>query len=261
MKLPNTKNSNHLNSYKKGYRLALDQKDIHFIPGTIQRDPELANYFHEGYQQAQLDQQKLIEADGQSKWHKRFVWIVIMILGGLATATSMINDFEKNRQQTDSDQLPKPTPTKNNLSGQNELSLLSTQQRNDLNLSKQEQIKQAINIKSSLHNSHLIFLSHSLADSHNILLDWKATIPKTTRKIHFQAITNTKPNGLRIQWIFKNVLIKQEKTLPSKNNKDHFKISSSIQLASRWAGEWTIQLIDESNNVIYRNQFNYSKSQ
>ena len=259
MKLPDTKDPNQLNAYKKGYRLALDQKDSSFMPGTIRRHPELANYFHDGYQQAQIAQQTVAAIAEQSKWRKRFVWILIMLLGGLATGASIINDFEKS-QQALQDKTKQTTDIDNKTTDQNVLSILSQQQRDDLILSRQERRLQAVDIHSAVYNQ-LKFSQATLMNTEATLIAWQTTIPKKTKKLQFQAFTNIKLDELRIQWVFKDQLIKQETILPVQDDKNKLKITSNIQLASRWAGRWTIQIINASNNVIYRNHFNYIKNE
>ena len=247
MKLPNTNNSLHLNAFKKGYRLALDNKDLSLMPATIRNSMELSRYFEEGFQQSYSDQQIAVESTQKSQWKKRFIWLIIMILGGLASSFSMIKSYEKEVEAT---QTNKTEP--NNLTS---LTLLSDEERKDLLLSINEQNKQKIISFSSIYPSSIKFTNPILVNSSKKVLKQGKVIPKNIKSLQFNVQTTEIKNNLKLQWIHQTSLIKEADILPSQT----LQISSQINLASRWYGKWTIQIINEDKQTIFRYQFNYIK--
>jgi hypothetical protein len=248
MKLPSTTNHHEINAFKKGYRLALDKRPKDIIPSTIKRHEQLRFYFEEGYQQAQDDLENSEHEANKPQWIKRFIWLTVMILGGLATAASIVNSYEKenlNKQPIAAKKRPNTTIT--------ELSLLSKNERKDLTQSRQDQQhKKIINTQSKIISSKITFKNPHIKQLNGKILDWQKTIPKNIKNITFKTEINYLDSPLKLQWIFKNHLIKEEKI-----NKRQF--SSKITLASNWSGFWLLQVINTDKEVLLRYNFNYIK--
>jgi hypothetical protein len=253
MKLPNTTNSLHLNAFKKGYRLALDKKKLTSMPSTIKIDSQLSTYFEQGWQQSQDDQQQAIYEANKPQWNKRFVWLIIIILGGLATAYSMIYNYKKEQAQTKNN-IPKTANKPKNISLA-ELSLLSPAARQDLTLTKLAQHnKTTIDTHSTVISSEVKFNNPQLTDKQKNLLNWQKILPKYIKQIIFKINLNKPVKNFKIQWFYQDKLIQEEK-INGKNKA----INSTIKLASGWAGKWTIQITNSNNRPVFRKHFTYIK--
>lgn len=141
-----------------------------------------------------------------------------------------------------------------------ELSLLSNAQREDLVLNKLELLQQqsnevmpqmvidsSITVKSALLTTHI--QNKQAVDS---LI---GTVPKRIRKLYFfTEIEDAEDKALYHRWIFKN----QEMALIELEiNSNLYRTWSSKQMSSAWQGLWTVELLNENRDVIYRQSFQY----
>lgn len=246
MKLPKTGNSSQLNAFQKGYRLALEDKPLSMVPATIKEHHDLLAFFEDGWQQARTDENLSSNESINTLWKKRFTWLTIMILGGLATAVSIINKYESSQPKQQSIE-EKDTPKLN------EIALLTEAERSDLALSKQElKPRQKFNIYSKLEPSKQTVLDPTLSDGDKQIFQQQRVVPKNIKQLQFSATLSSNNKGIKIQWIYLDQLIKEEIIL-----KDSIK--SKIKLASNWSGKWTIQIVKNNNTIVYRQPFNYIK--
>jgi len=154
---------------------------------------------------------------------------------------------------------PKPTLTQPSNSTE-ELSLLSDTQRDDLILNQQEfqtQTSKQITL-SPLVKSNISIESAQLTSN---VVNKQATdilseqVPKQIRNLYFfTQVTGAKNQTLYHRWLFKN----QEMALiPLNINSNLYRTWSSKKMARAWQGQWTIEVLNENKDVIYRQSFKY----
>ncbi len=264
MQLPDTDNIHLQYAFKTGYRLALEGKTMSSMPSAIRREMAMRDYFQQGWEQGHQDVSEGLLNNVQPCWKCRFIWGSIMILGGAATAYSIIYSYEKEQAQLAQqaqiqyDQAALAT-THNPTSS---LSLLSPQQRQDLQANLAEYQKQLLPPLTPIIASP-IKISAALSPS-QIYLEQNIQIspehiPKYIRNLNF--LTNVKvstPQTLYHRWRFENQAI-STKTFYVKPPGNE--LISSQKMSSAWQGHWYIEVLNAQQEVIYRKTFIYGNHQ
>lgn len=99
MRLPDTQNAKELHAFKKGYRLATENKSLNNLPSEIRYDRALREYSQLGWDQAQEEIAAGLEASQQVPWRQRMAWLIMMVLGGIVTATVLINNINEEKRE------------------------------------------------------------------------------------------------------------------------------------------------------------------
>lgn len=259
MNIPDTDNEAHRFAFNKGYRTAQQGKPLSNIPGTMRSDPQMRMYFHMGWDQFQQDLENAEEAERtESPWIKRAIWLVTMVLGGIATGMIMIDNIEKSREPTqmvDTTQSigNNSTAKSNDLS----LSLLSDHARSDLAETKQdEQVeKRPLDpiVESTIRIETAQFTS-AIKDK-NVTDTFEGTVPKFIRELYFfTQIANAENSQIQHRWLHNGQIMA---TIPLTVSGDSFRTWSSKKLSSAWSGTWHVEVLNAENQVIYRASFNY----
>lgn len=98
MQLPDTRNANQLYAFKKGYRAALEGKNLNHMPSAMRYNPAMRDYFQQGWDQAQERLAEQMEKSAGNPWRHRAAWWLIMIIGGLATGAVLIKNIQQDQQ-------------------------------------------------------------------------------------------------------------------------------------------------------------------
>ncbi|MDX1347793.1 MAG: DUF2914 domain-containing protein [Thiomicrorhabdus chilensis] len=99
MRLPDTQNAKELHAFKKGYRLATENKTLNNLPSEIRYDRALREFSQLGWDQAQEEIAAGLEASQQVPWRQRLAWLIMMLLGGIVTATVLINNIKEEKRE------------------------------------------------------------------------------------------------------------------------------------------------------------------
>lgn len=99
MRLPDTQNAKELHAFKKGYRLATENKTLNNLPSEIRYDRALREFSQLGWDQAQEEIAAGLEASQQVPWRQRLAWLIMMVLGGIVTATVLINNIKEEKRE------------------------------------------------------------------------------------------------------------------------------------------------------------------
>lgn len=140
------------------------------------------------------------------------------------------------------------------------LSLLNPDARKDLKqLKQQAQSQAAITlhplIKSSIKIQQPV-LAEKVENRYPINL-LSSPVPKYIRQVYFFAqVQNAKGQTIYHRWLYKGKMMAE---VPLKIGSDQYRTWSSKHLSSAWAGRWTIEVLNEQKQPIYRFQFNYIK--
>ena len=141
-----------------------------------------------------------------------------------------------------------------------ELSILTNAQRQDLVLNKQEiaqpQFKTVAPQK--IINSNILIkkaLFTKLINNREPTESLGPKIPKQIRKIYFfNHLKGAENQTIYHRWIYKN----QEMALiPLTIHSNLYRTWSSKRMTSAWQGLWTVEVLDQDKNVIYRQTFQY----
>ncbi|GKT13020.1 MAG: hypothetical protein ISEC1_P2014 [Thiomicrorhabdus sp.] len=261
MQIPDTDNLDYQHAFKRGYRLGLEGKLLNSMPNTFRQDLHKRDYFQQGWDQAKED---LIHSDmlgSPTCWRCRITWYVVMILGGLATAYLIIHKYDAEQAYL-AQQAQRPNEQTPSLSRTESLALLSVAQRadiekNQLELAKASQALPPITpiVKSDIKISNVV-LSAAMENSAPSQ-PLQKQIPKYIREIYFfTQIENTNEQTLYHRWRYNNQYLA---TIPLtiKSTQRHF--WSSKKMSSAWQGQWYIEVINEQQDVIYRQSFIYGK--
>lgn len=284
MQLPDTDNIDYQYAFKQGYRMAVDGKRVTSMPSKVRRDMMMRDYFQQGWEQANEDMSLNYQIQNKPNWRNRFVWFAFMVLGGIATASLMIKNIEsdiaeqqariegsptKNNGQplTDSN---KPPAQDTNLANQSSvkvtnpdsalptLSLLSNQQRKDLELNKQQQVFDKPLILEPIIKSSIIVKQAVLSENVENrvpISPFEKSVPKYIRKLaFFTQIENANGQTIYHRWRTDKQILA---TIALSIGSNKFKTWSTKKLSSAWLGQWYIEVLDSNKNVIYRLSFNY----
>lgn len=141
-----------------------------------------------------------------------------------------------------------------------ELSILTKAQRQDLVLNKQEiaqpQLKTITPQKVIASNILIEEAQFSAAiDNREPSGSLGTKIPKQVRKIYFfNQLKGAENKTIYHRWVYKN----QEMALiPLTINSNLYRTWSSKRMTSAWQGLWTVEVLDQDKNVIYRQTFQY----
>lgn len=99
MNLPDTQNAHHVHAFKRGYRLALEGKPLLNMPSTFRYDRTLREYFEQGWSQANEELEAGHQASLEKPWRSRIAWTVVIVIGSIATAVSMVNGIKKDQAE------------------------------------------------------------------------------------------------------------------------------------------------------------------
>ena len=263
MDIPETNNIHFQYAFKAGYRLALEGKSAASMPSAIRRDLEMRDYFQQGWEQAQKDVSDGLAYNAQTCWKCRFIWGAVMILGGAATAYSIIYSYEKEqaelmqRHQSKIDQTATLTAQKTVA----DLSVLSYQERKDLlaNLAEEAQRPEPLPPLTAVVNDPHVQINRSVLTSglnHQQPIDaFDEFVPKYIRTLtFFTEIHVNKPETLTQRWRFNHQYLKTV-TLPIDNKRPA--VWSTIKMSSAWQGRWDVEVLNSKQDVIYRKTFKY----
>ncbi|WP_157833760.1 DUF2914 domain-containing protein [Hydrogenovibrio kuenenii] len=286
------------------------------IPSQIKLDGTMREYFQEGWHQYQDDLAEASESDTDSPWRNKVVWSLMGIFAGLATASLMIHNIQKEKQtshrqasetvqnidtkpsnistkatqtqpddfslittnqtpnqathsntkstststtqensKTKSNKLNKPT------SQSDTLSLLSSNERQDLSLAKQafdKPLSKSILtplVNTSIHISRAK-LTNTIIDKEPGSL-FAETVPKYVRKIYFfSQIQNAKGQTLYHRWLYNGQIMA---TIPLTVRSNNFRTWSSKRLSSAWSGDWAVEILNSQKQPIFRLNFKYAQ--
>ena len=262
-------------AFKTGYRLALKKGRLSQMPSYIRRSTELRIYFEQGWQQAHNE---LKSGHSFNKTHyirHRVTWIVMTALAGLATAfliskhAGSTNSFTQiwkpqYTQQTATQTAPTQTSTPASFEWQGaaagELSLLSeaeraslTTDKTQLGIANLEQIAVAPLVESSvIANTQL---AHQLDPAQTFEIN--SEIPKYIRLLNFDIkLAYTTNQTFTIRWLWQRQLI-QSRTYQAQQRK----IQSQLSLFSAGQGQWDVEILDPTGQVIYRYPFSYGQQE
>ena len=269
MRLPETDNIHYQYAFKKGYRMALEGKTMQHMPSDIRRDMALREYFQEGWQQAVDEATELQQQQNQPDWKHRFIWLAIMIAGGLATAAHMIYQIEEEQALQQATQKAEPTapidppapqPNSNSAASEPTLTLLTEAQRKDLIANQQQPNRppqQPLPLEPVQPSEIKVVESLFSRDIHqrSPVDPLSDSIPKYIRQVYFYTeIHHAKGQTLYHRWRTTTQILA---TIPFKVSSDRYRTWSSKRMASAWQGQWYVEVLDQQKHVIYRKGFNY----
>ena len=281
MQLPDTDNIDHQYAFKKGYRMAIDGKRVTSMPSNIRRDMGMRDYFQQGWEQAVEDMSLAQELHNKPDWRSRFIWFAFMILGGIATASLMINNIESEiaaqqalitGEQSNTSNQPasqksieqQNTTSSNDSNSNNEmpLSLLSKEQRADLELTqKQKAFVEKLELEPVIESTITILRAELSQDIEsrtpiNILQN---QVPKYIRKLNFfTEVSGANGQSIYHRWRTDTEILA---TVKLEIESNQYKTWSSKRLSSAWLGQWYVEVLDSNQNVIYRKPFYYGITQ
>lgn len=252
--------------------MAIEGKTMQHMPSDIRRDMTLRDYYQQGWEQATEDVGMAQAEMKKPNWRKRFIWFSVMVLGGLATGAHIIDLYESERTQQQvliSSETDSSSAEATQLSNQTnspatkteELSLLNTQQRQDLKLT-QAQASQNTNtplkleaISPSTITINNAVLAQDVVERKpvDVLTD---KVPKYIREVYFfTEINQAQGQTLYHRWRTANEILA---TIEFKVNSERYRTWSSKKMASAWVGQWYVEVLDQEQNVIYRKAFEYT---
>ncbi|HIE40629.1 MAG TPA: DUF2914 domain-containing protein [Thiomicrorhabdus sp.] len=264
MQIPETDNIHFQYAFKTGYRLALEGKTMANMPSAVRRDFEMRDYFQRGWEQGHQDVSEGLLNSVKTCWKCRFLWGAVMVLGGVATAYSIIYSYEKEQAQiAQQSQLQRDQATSSTAaSDEVKLSVLSPQQRMDLqaNLAEQANLPKPLPPLTPVIDSPINITTSQLSaqikdnKSVNTLSDH---VPKYIRTLHFLTqIEHANPQTIYHRWRFNNqYLSTQSFTIePPKST-----LISTQKMSSAWQGRWDIEVLNSEHDIISRKTFIYGK--
>ena len=139
------------------------------------------------------------------------------------------------------------------------LALLNPEARSDLKQLKQQNAQKSAQfafsplVKSPIHIKQAVLAEN--VKNRQPIHPLNSPVPKYIRQVYFfTQIENAKGQTIYHRWIYKNQIMAQ---VMLKINSPLYRTWSSKRLSSRWAGEWTIEILDADKQPIYRYQFHY----
>jgi hypothetical protein len=300
MRLPETHNAKHLYAFKKGFRLAYEGKALTQAPSDIRYDPAARAFFEQGWEQAQTEMVAQIEAaKSASPWRQRVAWYVMLMLGGGATALGLIQNIQQEKQEaaaispapsstlktpplaTEKSQQATPetitafeetspqAPVEAESTAENSvqddknnlpLTLLTTQQREDLNLTHEQYLAEqsprltAEKIVDSSIQIEQAVLSAEVVDKEPGET-FNNRVPKPVRQLYFfTQIKNGEGQTLYHRWIHND---REMALIPLTIHSNLYRTWSSKRLTSAWQGQWRVEILNQDKAVIYRQNFVY----
>ncbi len=265
MQIPETDNIHFQYAFKTGYRLALEGKTMASMPSAVRRDFDMRDYFQRGWEQGHQDVSEGLLNSVQTCWKCRFLWGGVMVLGGVATAYSIIYSYEKEQAQlAQQSQVQRDQQVTLNATAPHEvkLSVLSPQQREDLqaNLAEQANLPKPLPPLTPVINSPIKIITSQLSAQ---IKDGKPvdtlsdTVPKYIRTLNFfTQIKASKPQTLYHRWRFNNQYIS---TVPFTTEPPQSPLISSQKMSSAWQGRWDVEVLNAEHDIIYRKTFIYGR--
>jgi len=261
MQIPETDNIHFQYAFKKGYRLALDGKSMSSMPSAIRRDMEMRDYFQQGWEQAEADIAQGLLSNSQSCWRCRFVWGTVMILGGAATAYSIIHSYEVEQAELAAQHQSRiEQAALKNIDEEPDLEVLSANQRLDLaaNLAEIAQRPEPLPPVEAVIQSDIkvpIALFTSQVKEREATDEFSEFVPKYIRELYFYThIDFADQQTIYHRWRFNNQYLA---TIPLKISSQHYRTWSSKKMSSAWQGQWDVEVLNEQHEVIYRKTFTY----
>lgn len=248
-------------AYKTGYRFGLKGRSLSQIPSQIRGNTQLRNLYDEGWHEAQQE----IKAGGQhfktQYIRHRVSWILMTALAGIITAYLIIQsrydaptELEINPTEIADAPISKLKPLQANWESMDSssLNLLSDQERQSLSvihLARPVIPKQAI----SSFNQPLDVRLYNGHDKEQIFSAGES-LPKYVRQLIFEVNRGEldPPMALTVRWLWQRQLM-QSQTWPAGQSI----ILSKQPLFSGQQGNWDIEILDPSGQVIYLYQFSY----
>ncbi len=266
MQIPETDNIHFQYAFKTGYRLALEGKTVTNMPGAIRRDFDMRDYFQRGWEQGHQDVSEGLLNNAQTCWKCRFLWGAVMILGGAATAYSIIYSYEKEQAQlAQQHQSQRDLTTLKHAPAKDvKLSVLSSQQREDLQANLIEQANRPKPLPSltpvvgSPVNIITAQLTSQVKDNKPVD-ELSSVVPKYIRTLNFfTQLESTETQTFYHRWRVNN---QYRSTVPfTVKSSKNIQISSQ-KMSSAWQGRWDIEILNAKHDIIYRKTFIYGKEQ
>jgi hypothetical protein len=179
-------------------------------------------------------------------------------IAGIATAAIMIDDMQFFSPPPVTPAAIANTVSAPVISHETDFSLLDAEQRRSLTALRAatQQIPSPAAISDQPVIETPIRVTQSLsAPAHpELLLDTNKVIPKYVRSLNLSLEITHASEPLTLRWLWRNQLIHSE-TLSQTQLRQP--IARQISLFSAGIGPWQIELLDPSENVVYRYQFNY----
>lgn len=144
---------------------------------------------------------------------------------------------------------------------QKALSLLTEQQRLDLEQTRTEQQQKKIAMQvelspvvSSQIQINRAQLGQSIKDRH-IVAPLDTVVPKYIRQVaFFTEVENAKNQTIYHRWVYQDQVMA---TVALNIDSAKYRTWSTKQLTSAWEGAWHIDVLDNHKNVIFRHHFRY----
>ncbi|MBO1925042.1 MULTISPECIES: DUF2914 domain-containing protein [Thiomicrorhabdus] len=269
MAIADTDNPDYQRAYKTGYRLALAGKGHAQMPHDIRHDGRMREYFVEGWQAAQDDMVRQQELLNKPDWRYRIAWLIIMVLGGLATAGVMLKQaHEQNPQVAAEPETPVPSSAIAQTHSET-ITLLSDEQRRDISdqqrLYAQQEARKTPLAPLTANLEVEIAQPRLVADTENIPLDLQtdsansiALLPKYLRKLAFHTQVRLNSAGtLFLVWRYNGLEIQKQSYELSAG--EHSLTSTQLMSSSR-QGRWHIEVLDGQQRVFQRMTFDYGQN-
>ncbi len=266
MQIPETDNIHFQHAFKTGYRLALEGKTMANMPSAVRRDFDMREYFQRGWEQGHQDVSEGLLNNAKTCWKCRFLWGAVMVLGGVATAYSIIYSYEKEQaqlaqqHQSERDQTTLKQPPTEEI----KLSVLSPQQREDLqaNLIEQANRPKPLPALTPVVDSPINIITAQLTTQikdDKPIDELSSVVPKYIRILNFfTQIESTKSQIFYHRWRVNNQYLS---TVPFTVESSQSIQISSQKMSSAWQGRWDIEILNAKHDIIYRKTFIYGRQQ
>ncbi|MDX1796628.1 MAG: DUF2914 domain-containing protein, partial [Hydrogenovibrio sp.] len=151
--------------------------------------------------------------------------------------------------------MEKPSPKEE----QEALGLLNKQSRKDLAQTKQKTDLAAIPAPlEPIHSSSITvkFATFARAVKDKQAIEtFSVTVPKYIRQLYFfTQISGAQNQTIYHRWLYKGRVMA---IIPLKIKGNLYRTWSSKRLSSAWPGQWTVEVLNDRKQVIYRKHFNY----
>ncbi|MBN2647903.1 MAG: hypothetical protein JXR44_08970 [Thiotrichales bacterium] len=246
-------------AYKMGFRFGVQGKGLEAMPSTFRTHPTLRSQFIQGLEAGQQKQQEADALESQSNWRYRITWFVVMVIGGLATAMLLIDRAQSPVQKTSNSSLEQP------VSASLQIELLTSEQRQDLQISQQEyqtQQGRAVPLEPTqplldieLRQAQLFHNGSPLSPDKWSLSLPSHPIPKTNPLLEFQLkVRLNKPQSLCLNWYYQQQSIQEE--CVELNSGPHTLRTQQLMRSAR-QGQWRLELRTTEQHLVERWFFDY----
>lgn len=168
---------------------------------------------------------------------------------------------EPKTEMISTDSTPETISKQEAVTPQKTLSLLTEQQRSDLQQTRTEQQQRTTAtqlalspIVSSQIQINRAQLGKSIEDRH-IVEPLETIVPKYIRQVaFFTEVENAQNKTIYHRWVYQNQVMA---TVALNIESAKYRTWSTKQLTSAWVGAWHIDVLDNNKNVIFRHHFRY----